>query len=885
MAQQQGASFGGWQAAARAAKSVLILIWLAAGGASAQVASTTTLDQPTSPVPNTVAVSLSAAAQSIGSGGGGQAALRSGAAGSSQSKGASIPPDGSMSFWKGSQLLGTVAVAIAYQQDGSMMASAGLNLPAGTFAPGTYSITASYSGSSELAMSTSTAKTLVVTGGTVNYPSPPTSPVPGLNYEYDAVGNLTKVTQAKGVPGFGFETIHGYDKLSRRTSTTDAKSGLVQFGYGGQDEPTLVTDPRSLLTQTVRDGLGQPIQVISPDTGSAGHTYDAAGNLKTRLDSRGVLASHGYDALNRLTSITYSKPGSTSQAYVWTYDETGGFFINGVGRLTTATFPEGSTSYTYDAQGRPTQVRQILSPSAGANPQAIILYTGYAYTAAGKPASLTYPSGRKLTLGYSGGQPSSLGLSKDAASAAVPLLSNLQYNPFGEVERWDWAMNSGALAHVRVMDASGRFVRYPLGEHLRDLSYDAAGRITAYTHYTVATGAAAPAHNQQFGYDELGRLTQASTAQTSWTYTYDANGNRSSVAMNGGAAAPYTVASTSNRLNAVSSPPVSFSHDAAGNITSDGNFTLGYDLRGRLTGVAHPSQGSNSYTYDSAGQRVRKSSSAGSAGTVVFIYDTRGQLLGEYDSTGAAIREYVWLDDLPVAVFTPDPALGPTAAPLVYYVHADHLNTPRAVVDRDGNLRWRWMGEPFGTAAAETSPGGLAAFTFNLRFPGQFYDAESGVHYNMQRDYLPGIGRYAQSDPIGLAGGINTYSYALNQPTKYTDPSGLLVPLVIPGLCAAGGCEALVAAGVMMSTPGKKAIKSIAQKIQDLCTPDEDPCDAQQMQEEFSCGKYRGWVFRACMERASIRGDMCRRKQPNPPPPWSDADVNGWAPPPAPRSK
>lgn len=320
-------------------------------------------------------------------------------------------------------------------------------------------------------------------------------------------------------------------------------------------------------------------------------------------------------------------------------------------------------------------------------------------------------------------------------------------------------MNSGALAHARVMDPSGRFIRYPLGEHLRDLSYDAAGRITAYTHYLLATGAAAPAQDQQFSYDALDRLTQVSTAQTTWAYTYDANGNRKSVALNNGSAWPYTIDGASNRLNAVTTPPISFSHDAAGNITSDGSFTLGYDLRGRLASVAHPGQGTTSYAYDNAGQRVRKSSSTG---TVAFVYDLQGHLLGEYDASGNAIREYVWLDELPVAVFTPDPALGANAAagpPLVYYVHADHLNTPRIVVDRNNVQRWRWLAEPFGTTAAETSPAGQAAFIFNLRFPGQFYDAESGAHYNMQRDYLPGVGRYAQSDPIGLVGGINTYAY------------------------------------------------------------------------------------------------------------------------------
>jgi RHS repeat-associated protein len=150
--------------------------------------------------------------------------------------------------------------------------------------------------------------------------------------------------------------------------------------------------------------------------------------------------------------------------------------------------------------------------------------------------------------------------------------------------------------------------------------------------------------------------------------------------------------------------------------------------------------------------------------------------VGEYDSTGAALREYVWLGNLPVAMFTPDPAQGAnagTAPPLVYFIHADHLNTPRVLVDKTNTMRWRWMSEPFGTTPAETSPAGLAPLTFNLRFPGQFFDAESGMHYNTQRDYIPGIGRYAQSDPIGLGGGINTFGYVGGNPLSYSDPLGL----------------------------------------------------------------------------------------------------------------
>ncbi len=755
-------------------KLFLLLAGLVVGNAYALQPTTTTLSQPNSPVAATVAVQLSAEAATSGSGGGG--AARGG--GSAARGGGGSLNDGTMLFWEGSRLLGTVVAAISYGQNGATYASANLSLPAGTFTPGTYVLTAQFAGNYDLEPSLSTSKTLVVTaggGGTVNYPPAPTSPQPVVDYEYDAVGNLTKVTQAKGVPGFGFATQNTYDTLSRRRNTTDAKAGLIELGYpGGQEDVASVKDPRQLITQTPRDGFGQALQLLSPDTGASDRLYDAAGNLIASTDSRSVLASQAYDALNRPTSLVYSKPGSTSRAYSWTYDQTGGFFANGVDRLTTATFPEGSTSFAYDAQGRPAQVRQTLSANPSTNPQAVVLTTGYTYNAAGKLTSLSYPSGRKLTLSYTNGVLSGLGLSKDSTSAAVALISNLQYAPFGAPERWDWAMNAGALAHVRVMDSSGRLIRYPLGEHLRDISYDAAGRISAYTHYSIATGYASSAQDQQFGYDQLGRITQVSTALNTWIYTYDANGNRTSVALNGGAAAPYTIDSASNRLNAVSSPPITFSHDAAGNITADGNFTLGYDLSGRLSTVALAGQPTTSYTYDSTGQRVRKTSSLGSAGTVVFVYDSQGQLLGEYNATGQAIREYVWMDNVPVAVFVPDPTFGASVAPLVYYVHTDHLNTPRAVVDRNGTLRWRWLAEPFGTTAAETSPGGLSAFTFNLRFPGQYYDAESGAHYNMQRDYLPGVGRYAQSDPIGLAGGINTYAYTENNPISFTDPRGLV---------------------------------------------------------------------------------------------------------------
>jgi RHS repeat-associated protein len=115
----------------------------------------------------------------------------------------------------------------------------------------------------------------------------------------------------------------------------------------------------------------------------------------------------------------------------------------------------------------------------------------------------------------------------------------------------------------------------------------------------------------------------------------------------------------------------------------------------------------------------------------------------------------------------------------VYFIHTDHLNTPRVVVDRQNRVRWRWLAEPFGTSAPETNPSGLGVFTQNLRFPGQYADAESGLFYNYHRYYAAAGGGYTQSDPIGLAGGsVSTFGYVGGNPLSYTDPQGLCLPCV-----------------------------------------------------------------------------------------------------------
>jgi RHS repeat-associated protein len=676
---------------------------------------------------------------------------------------ASVSPasaSGSVTFKDGTTTLGTGTL-------GSGVAS----LSTSALALGGHSLSASYAGDAGTTPSSSSALSVQIVTP-VSLPSPPISPVPVANYEYDAQGNPTKLIQAPGVSGFGFATQASYDKLNRAQNTTDAKSGVTQFGYDGLDRTVQVTDPRNLVTLYPRNGLGDTTSLISPDTGTASHTYDAAGNLLTRTDSRGVLASYSYDPLNRLAGITYTQSGQTTLAYSWVYDQTGAGFSNGIGRLTSTSHPTGSTQYAYDPQGRVITEIQRVNAATGANGSQITSTVSYGYDAAGHVTSITYPSGRKLSITYTGGKPTALSLAKDGSSTPTTLLDQIQFAPFGGLLSWNWQMATGPQANSRVYDTSGRLVRYQLGGFVRDISYDAADRITSYIHYDSLQGAtaAATALNQSFGYDELGRLTSITTSSASWSIGYDANGNRTGVTLNG-TPSSYTTSSTSNRLNSITNPARSFGYDNAGNTTSDStSYTSTYNLAGRLTTLTKAGI-TSTYSYDGMGRRVRTVASSGASSTVIFVYDQNGQILGEYDQSGAALGEYAWLGSTPVAMFTPDPT--PSNPPLVYFIHADHIDAPRVVVDRSNNLRWRWMAEPFGTTAPETNPASLGTFVQNLRFPGQYADQESGLHYNMARFYGSDLGRYVQSDPIGLVAGINTYAYVLGNPLNLSDPFGL----------------------------------------------------------------------------------------------------------------
>ena len=251
-----------------------------------------------------------------------------------------------------------------------------------------------------------------VTWAQAQLPAPPSSSAPVLRLEYDATGNVTRSVQQTAASGLGLATQHQYDKLNRRTATTDARAGVTQRDYSARDDLTALTDAINAQTGYDRDGLGQVLMLRSPDTGNTNQTFDAAGNLLTRTDARGVVSTHTYDALGRPVRLEQTGPGVDAQVFNFNYDEIVGASAHGIGRLTSISGPATYARYTYDALGRVAQQLQRTEAvvSMGSGPVQLVVNqhtTAYGYDAGGNIASIILPSGRLITYARSGGLPES----------------------------------------------------------------------------------------------------------------------------------------------------------------------------------------------------------------------------------------------------------------------------------------------------------------------------------------------------------------------------------------------------------------------------------------------------------------------------------------------
>ncbi len=218
-----------------------------------------------------------------------------------------------------------------------------------------------------------------------------------------------------------------------------------------------------------------------------------------------------------------------------------------------------------------------------------------------------------------------------------------------------------------------------------------------------------------------------------------------------------------------------------GNTTAENDTSFSYDQSNRVTSVAVQGQNAAQYSYDSRNLRVKRTTDGK---TSYAAYDQAGRLIAEIDDQGQLLYEYVYLDSTLLNMFSyvqdaPEEEGGLVfTGPILYYFVNDHLGTPQLVVDGTGQIAWQGDYLPFGEVQVVVDQVGNS-----IRFPGQYLDDETGLHYNWNRYYNPAIGRYISADPIGLNGGINLYGYASSSPINYIDPTG---EAACGGVCIGG---------------------------------------------------------------------------------------------------
>ncbi len=374
--------------------------------------------------------------------------------------------------------------------------------------------------------------------------------------------------------------------------------------------------------------------------------------------------------------------------------------------------------------------------------------------------TLTYPSGNKAAYTYDSAN-QVIRVRLYSSGQWQTIVDSVRYAPFGPAE--SWLLGNGMTCSAGLDSLYRPTLISTLPDSLVSLQYG----YSATSDVTQVTDQIDSSASREYTYDDSYRLIGAKSADypdTLLRIGYLRNGNRDtllSFTPTGVDTSVYTY--TGNRLTSVNGAnSLSFSYDAVGNVTrliqGIDTTTFQYNRAGRLVSINNGAIAS--YSYDAWHRRVKKVVSG--TDTTKYVPGADGQLLSEYHGATGWRRDYIYLDGQLIA------RVSSAAGERVLWVLGDHLGTPLMIVDSAKTVRWSAKRYPFGEIYSEVS-----SATNDVSFPGQLRDAESGLYYNWHRYYSAELGRYLQSDPVGLNGGINLYGYAGGNPLAQIDPYGL----------------------------------------------------------------------------------------------------------------
>ncbi len=585
-------------------------------------------------------------------------------------------------------------------------------------------------------------------------------------YSYDALGRVLTATDANGI-----STTYTYDAYGNTTSEQSA--GLTaSYHYNGFGELIQFSDAKLGITQMVYDSDGRLIKESRQGFADKYYLYDNNNNLVSIIDPKGQQIVYRYDAANRHTSeLRYSSalPLDPLEAEQVLPEQSISYQYDNNNQLSQWQSGVFSASYSRDNNGR------LLSETVN-YPDFSKQYQ-YSYYDNGKIKSLTMPDATVYSYEFDD--------NNQLTRLQIPGQGSLRVNEYNWLVPSKETLPGGVL---RQSSYSGE-----LNPKTIKLTASGDQQVLALAYQYGQVNEITQRSNDgqiiDYQYDTSYRLTQAVTTHLDSqigfeSFDYDANADRTRI---------------NNQLNwqyngagqlvsrGAGDNLITYSYDANGNqsqkqgagISDTVNYY--YDINNRLTSITNGS-GLNlaSYQYDPFGRRLSKTVAGNSR---YYLYNQQG-LIAEYNSQGQAQSRYGYRPDniwgtSPVFIET-----GTLATPdnkQVYYYQNDQLGTPYKIIDNSGFVVWSAKFDSFGQAHLDDNN----QIVNNLRFPGQYFDEESGLHYNWHRYYDPALGRYISSDPIGLAGGANRYGYAYQNPVIYMDVDGQLAVNVGAGFVGA----------------------------------------------------------------------------------------------------